>query len=112
MKFYTVREALALLPVNISERAFRRKLREIGAARANGRQLFLTEADFAAYLESIRSGGNKWASNSSSAAPRGTGTRTARSMGNGSAEALKLIHEKMRAGLPTNGRKRLLTGSR
>ena len=112
MKFYTVREALALLPVNISERAFRRKLRQIGACRANGRQTFLTQSDFDAYLESLKPERKQWASNSSAAAPRARGTRMAQFSGTASAEALKLITEKKRAELPIGGRKRLLTARR
>lgn len=112
MKFYTVKEALGLLPVNISERAFRRKLRQIGACRCNGRQTFLTEGDFAAYLESLKPENRQWDSNSSGAAPRARGTRMARSWGNASEEALKLIREKKQSASSPNGRKRLLIAQR
>ena len=52
-KLLTVAECLARLPIRMSERAFRKAVRDNDCCREHRKQLFLTEEDFAAFLETL-----------------------------------------------------------
>jgi hypothetical protein len=50
----TVQQCLARLPIRMSERAFRQAVRCNGCYRGHRNQIFLTEEDFAAFLETLK----------------------------------------------------------
>ena len=50
----TVRQCLDRLPIRMSEREFRRQVRLAGCCHEHRKQLFLTEADFQAFLETLK----------------------------------------------------------
>jgi hypothetical protein len=52
-KRITVEQYLAGLPIRMSEREFRRKVRSCGCYE-HRKQLFLTEADFTVFLETVK----------------------------------------------------------
>jgi hypothetical protein len=54
--FLTVRECLDRLPIRMAERAFRRRVRQAGCCHEYRKQLFLTEANFTAFVENIKGG--------------------------------------------------------
>ena len=53
-KLLTVQECLGRLPIRMSEREFRRKIRKSGHYYEHRRQIMLSEADFAAIMEGLR----------------------------------------------------------
>ncbi len=53
-QFLTVEECLALLPVRVSEREFRRQVREMGLCYKRGHQISLSQQQLATYIETLK----------------------------------------------------------
>ena len=50
----TIGDVMSRLPVKVSERTLRSKIREVGCYLQIGKAIMLTEADYAVLLESMR----------------------------------------------------------